>query len=295
MSTITAPRLRPTTSHQWRLPSAGPIAAIAFATLLIVLGILGPSMFAHDPNQISLTDRLSPPIGFGGSWAHPLGTDQLGRDLLARVIAGARISLIVAISATVVAGSIGVTIGLVGGYFGGRLDRFALWLGDVQMAIPFVVVAIGVGASLTPSAVNVVVILGLTGWATYARVARLAAKPLRHAGYVDAARLAGAGHGRILFRHLLPVIAPTLLAIAGQQAGAMMLYEAALSYLGLGVPAGTITWGGMVADARDTAQTAWWATVVPGLAIVLVVIGFNATSAVLSRRVINGRSTRRSA
>ncbi len=295
MSTITAPRLRPTTSHQWRMPSAGSIAAVTFAALLIVLGILGPSMFAHDPNQISLTDRLAPPIGFGGSWAHPLGTDQLGRDLLARIIAGARISLIVAISATVVAGTIGVTIGMVGGYFGGRLDHLAVWLGDVQMAIPFVVVAIGVSASLTPSAVNVVVILGLTGWATYARVARLAAKPLRRAGYVDAARLTGAGHGRILFRHLLPVIAPTLLAIAGQQAGAMMLYEAALSYLGLGVPAGTITWGGMVADARDTAQTAWWATVVPGLAIVLVVIGFNATSAVISRRVLNGRSTRRSA
>ena len=295
MSTITAPRLRPTTSHQWRMPSAGSIAAVTFAALLIVLGILGPSMFAHDPNQISLTDRLAPPIGFGGSWAHPLGTDQLGRDLLARVIAGARISLIVAISATVVAGTIGVTIGMVGGYFGGRLDHLAVWLGDVQMAIPFVVVAIGVSASLTPSAVNVVVILGLTGWATYARVARLAAKPLRRAGYVDAARLTGAGHGRILFRHLLPVIAPTLLAIAGQQAGAMMLYEAALSYLGLGVAAGTITWGGMIADARDTAQTAWWATVVPGLAIVLVVIGFNATSAVISRRVINGRSTRRSA
>jgi len=277
------------------MPSAGSIAAVTFAALLIVLGILGPSMFAHDPNQISLTDRLAPPIGFGGSWAHPLGTDQLGRDLLARVIAGARISLIVAISATVVAGTIGVTIGMVGGYFGGRLDHLAVWLGDVQMAIPFVVVAIGVSASLTPSAVNVVVILGLTGWATYARVARLAAKPLRRAGYVDAARLTGAGHGRILFRHLLPVIAPTLLAIAGQQAGAMMLYEAALSYLGLGVPAGTITWGGMVADARDTAQTAWWATVVPGLAIVLVVIGFNATSAVISRRVLNGRSTRRSA
>jgi len=277
------------------MPSAGSIAAVTFAALLIVLGILGPSMFAHDPNQISLTDRLAPPIGFGGSWAHPLGTDQLGRDLLARVIAGARISLIVAISATVVAGTIGVTIGMVGGYFGGRLDHLAVWLGDVQMAIPFVVVAIGVSASLTPSAVNVVVILGLTGWATYARVARLAAKPLRRAGYIDAARLTGAGHGRILFRHLLPVIAPTLLAIAGQQAGAMMLYEAALSYLGLGVPAGTITWGGMIADARDTAQTAWWATVVPGLAIVLVVIGFNATSAVISRLVLNGRSTRRSA
>jgi peptide/nickel transport system permease protein len=295
MSTITQPRLRQSSAREWRLPSSGGTAAAVFAGLLIALGVLGPTLLAHDPDKISLTDRLMPPLGFGGTWAHPLGTDQLGRDLLARVVVGARISLIVALSATVLAGTIGVTIGLVGGYFGGRLDRLAVWLGDVQLAIPFVVVAIGVSASLTPSAANVVVILGITGWATYARVARLAAQPLRHAGYIDAARLAGAGSGRILFRHLLPVIAPTLLAIAGQQAGAMMLYEAALSYLGLGVPAGTITWGGMVADARETAQTAWWATVVPGLAIVLVVIGFNATSAVISRRVLNGRSTRRHA
>jgi peptide/nickel transport system permease protein len=157
------------------------------------------------------------------------------------------------------------------------------------MAIPFIVVAIGVTASLEPSAINVVAVLGVTGWATYARVARIAAQPLRHATFVDAARVSGAGHGRIVFRHLLPVIAPPLIAIACQQAGAMMLFEAALSYLGLGVPADTVTWGGMIADARETAQTAWWATIVPGLAIVLVVIGFNATGSVLEMRLLGGR------
>jgi peptide/nickel transport system permease protein len=269
------------------------MSAAAFLAILIGLGLLGPAMFAHDPNKVALTDRLMPPIGFGGTWAHPLGTDHLGRDIFARVIAGARISLILAVAATVVAGAIGTTIGLLGGYFGGRLDRASVWLGDVQMAIPFVVVAIGVSASLKPSAFNVVLILGATGWATYARVSRLAAQPLRHAAFVDAARVAGADNRRILFRHLLPVIAPPLIAIASQHAGAMMLYEAALSFLGLGVPTSTITWGGMIADARETAQTAWWATVAPGIAIVLVVIGFNATGGVVTRRLVNGTSTRR--
>jgi peptide/nickel transport system permease protein len=268
----------------WHWPSAGSLAASCFLLVLIGLGLLGPSL-QQDPAAISLSNRLVAPVGFGGSWGHPLGTDQLGRDVMARTIAGARISLIVAISATVVAGAIGTTLGLLGGYFGGRLDRLAVWLGDVQMAIPFVVVAIGVSATFDPSAVNVIAVLGVTGWASYARVSRLAAQAVRRATFVEAARMMGASNGRIVSRHVLPVIAPPLLAIAGQQAGAMMLYEAALSYLGLGVPTGTITWGGMIADARETAQSAWWTTIAPGIAIVLVVIGFNATGAVISRRL----------
>lgn len=290
MSAMSVPRIRTTSAPLWRMPAPALIAAAGFVLLLTALGLAGPAILVHDPEAIALGDRLVPPLGFGGTWSHPLGTDQLGRDVLARVVVGARISLLLAVSATAVAGSIGTAVGLLGGYFGGGIDRVAVWLGDIQMAIPFVVVAIGVSASLKPSAVNVVLILGVTGWATYARVSRLAAQPLRHAAFVDAARVAGAGSGRIVFRHLLPVIAPPLLAIASQQAGAMMLYEAALSYLGLGVPAGTITWGGMIADARETAQTAWWSTVAPGVAIILVVIGFNATGAVVSRRLLEGHS-----
>ena len=205
------------------------------------------------------------------------------RDVLARVLTGARTSLIVAVTATALAGTIGSLIGLTGGYFGGRLDLGTTWLGDVQMAIPFVVVAIAVSASIKPSALTVVMVLGVTGWASYARVARLAAQPLRRALYVDSARVAGASSARVMFRYVLPVILPTLLAIAGQQTGAMMLYESALSFLGLGVPAGTITWGGMIADSREISQQAWWATVAPGLAIVLVVVGFNAFGRLLAR------------
>jgi peptide/nickel transport system permease protein len=251
--------------------------------LLLGLGLVGSDLSSHDAGAVALTDRLAAPVGFGGGWAHPLGTDQLGRDVLARVLTGARASLIVAISATALAGTIGSLIGLTGGYFGGRLDLVTTWLGDVQMAIPFVVVAIAVAASVKPSVLTVVIVLGVTGWASYARVARLAALPLRRALFVDAARVMGAGSARVMFRHVLPVILPTLLAIAGQQTGAMMLYESALSFLGLGVPAGTITWGGMIADSREISQQAWWATVAPGLAIVVAVLGFNAFGTVLAQ------------
>ena len=254
----------------------GLLLGAGFLICLVVLGLWGHDLSGRDPSSVTLTARLSPPVGLGGEWAHPLGTDQLGRDVLARVLTGARASLIVAVTATALAGTIGSLIGLTGGYFGGRLDLGTTWLGDVQMAIPFVVVAIAVAASIKPSVLTVVMVLGVTGWASYARVARLAAQPLRRALYVDSARVAGASSARVMFRYVLPVILPTLLAIAGQQTGAMMLYESALSFLGLGVPAGTITWGGMIADSREISQQAWWATVAPGLAIVLVVVGFNA-------------------
>ena len=259
------------------------LGVLVILVALFATGLIGPGVTPHDPAAVSLGDRLHAPLGFGGAVDHPLGTDQLGRDVLSRVVAGARISILVAIGATFLAGTLGTLIGLLGGYFGGALDRLTTWLGDVQMAIPFVVVAVGVAASINPSATTVVVVLGSTGWATYARVARLEAQPVRRSAFVDAARVTGATQARIAFRHVLPVILPPVLAIAGQQTGAMMLYEAALSFLGLGVPAGTITWGGMIADARETAQTAWWATVVPGVAIVLVVIGFNATGGLATR------------
>jgi peptide/nickel transport system permease protein len=256
---------------------ARPFALPALViTTAVVIAIGLPWLARIEPNAIDLRARLQAPIGFGGEWAHPLGTDQLGRDIGARILVGARVSLLIAVAATAVAGVLGSAIGLTGGYFGGFADRVALWLGDLQLAIPFVIIAIGVSAVLTPSVLNVVLILGATGWATYARVARLSVIPLRRATFVDAARVNGASQIRILIRHLLPVVLPPLIAIASQQAGAMILYESALSFLGLGVPGDTITWGRMIADARDSSSTAWWATVMPGLAIVAVVLGFNA-------------------
>lgn len=272
-------RLRPT-----RL--IWPVVGILIAIVTLIALLTLPS----DPNGIDLAARLTPPVGFGGTWDHPLGTDQLGRDLASRIIAGAAASLLIAVAATLIAAATGIALGLAGGYRGGRLDHFVLWLGDVQLALPFIVIAIAVSAVLNPSLLGVILILAVTGWATYARVTRLTVMPLRNAPFIDAARVNGATETRILFRHLLPVALTPLIAIACQQAGAMILYASALSYLGLGIPSDTITWGGMIADARDTAATAWWVTVIPGLAIVITVVLFTAFGAWLNRRIVGKRS-----
>jgi peptide/nickel transport system permease protein len=270
-----------------RRPIHGPPSWLIWAVTGLALLIVALA-WRPDPDAIDLAGRLQPPFGFGGTSEHVFGTDQLGRDLGARMAAGARVSLLVAVTATLVAGAIGSIIGLTGGYFGGLADRIGLWIGDVQLAVPFVIVAIGISATIKPSVTGVILILGATGWATYARVARLTVQPLRRAAFVDAARVNGASPGRILFRHLLPVILPPLLALAGQQAGAMILYESALSFLGIGVPASTITWGRMIADSRDSIGVAWWATVLPGLAIVAVVCLFNAIGQFGIRRLRGG-------
>jgi peptide/nickel transport system permease protein len=262
-----------------------PVAPLLFLLTSIVVVLFGANLSRHDPNAIALSDRLVPPILFGGTSDHILGTDGLGRDVLARLLAGARISLLIALASTVLAGGLGVMLGVVAGYMGGRWDALITWLSDIQMAIPFVVVAIALAATIAPSAGTVVLVLGLTGWATYARVARLSSRPLRTAGFVESARVSGAGDWLVVFRHVLPVISPALIVIACQQAGAMLLYESALSFLGLGVPADTITWGGMVADSRETAQVAWWVTFFPGMAIVVVVFGFNSIGRWMNQRL----------
>jgi peptide/nickel transport system permease protein len=239
------------------------------------LALVGPALLTIDPAKQDLRGRLSPPIGFGGDRHHLLGTDGLGRDLLARIVQGARVSLAIGVTATLIAGTIGVVLGLIAGYAGGIADRLVSFVVDVQQTVPFVVVAIGVVAVLQPSLRNVIVVLAVTGWVGYARIVRLQTMSLRRAPFIEAARAIGVGPGRILTRHLLPNVAGPVLVIASQQVAAMILYEAALSYLGLGAPGSTITWGGMVAAGRDTMTTAWWVSALPGVAIALTVLGFN--------------------
>lgn len=256
------------------LPIGGGIG-LALVLLLIAVALLGPLLLHTDPAHQNLRGRLAPPIGDGGTSAHPLGTDQLGRDILARIVRGARVSLAIGVTATILAGAIGVILGLVAGYAGGIAERLIAFASDVQQAVPFVVVAIGVAAVLGPSLRNVVIILAVVSWVAYARIVRLQAMALRRAPFVEAARAVGVGPGRMLARHILPNVAGPAIVIASQQVAAMILYEAALSYLGLGAPDGTIAWGGMVAGGRETMTTAWWVSALPGLAIALTVLGFN--------------------
>jgi peptide/nickel transport system permease protein len=190
-------------------------------------------------------------------------------------VTGARISLLIGGVATLAAGAVGSLLGAVAGYAGGRVDRVVTFLADVQLALPFVIVAIAVTAALGNSLRNVVFVLAVTGWVGYARIVRLQTLSLRAAPFVEAARVAGAGPGRILLRHLLPNLATPIVVVASQQVAALILFEAALSYLGLGLPGETVTWGGMVADGRDQLLTAPWVSALPGAAIALTVLGFN--------------------
>ena len=256
----------------------GGVIGLGLVLLLVLIALAGPLLLAAldlDPRDQDLRGRLAPPVWDGGSWAHPFGTNALGEDLLARLVVGARVSLLVGTVATLVAGAVGSLLGAIAGYAGGVADRVVTFLADVQLALPFVVVAIAVTAALGTSLRNVVLVLAVTGWVGYARIVRLQTLALREAPFVDAARVAGAGPGRIVLRHLLPNLATPIVVVASQQVAALILFEAALSYLGLGLPGDMITWGGMVADGRDQLLTAAWVPALPGAAIALAVLGFN--------------------
>ncbi len=256
----------------------GGAVGVTIIGILALLALAGPMLLDVvdlDPNRQDLAGRLAPPAWSGGNWAHPLGTNALGQDLLARVVAGARVSLLVGVLATALAGTIGTLLGAVSGLAGGWAERGITYLTDVQLAAPFVVVAIAVTAAMGQSLRNVIVVLVLTGWVGYARIVRLQTLALRESPFIDAARVVGAGPVRLLGQHLLPNLTGPVIVVASQQVAAMILYEAALSYLGLGVPGDTITWGGMVAAGRDQLLTDPWVATIPGIAIALAVLGFN--------------------
>lgn len=266
----------------WPPPSA--LIGISILVLLAAIAMLGPSLWRVDPEAQDLVNRLAPPWGLGGTSVHPLGTDGLGRDTMARLIAGARVSLPLAVVATVASGAFGITFGILAGYRGGWIDRIVTWLSDVQLAIPFVVFAIAVTATLGNSVGNVLVTLIVTGWVAYARVIRLQARSLRSAEWMQAAQAIGATSARALARHLLPNLAAPAAVLATQQAGAMILYESSLSFLGLGIGGSTVTWGGMAALGREAVFKAPWAAAIPGIAIAVAILGFNLTGDWLATR-----------
>jgi peptide/nickel transport system permease protein len=274
--------------HWYSRITASGLAGIAILTILAMTAIAGPFLLQTDPSKQTLRDRLLPPWPFGGSSNHLLGTDQLGRDLLARLVTGARTSLAIGLTATLIAGVIGVSLGLAAGYLGGRTDAAVRFLSDVQQALPFVVIAIGVVAVLGNSTRNVIIVLAITGWVGYTRVIRLQTASLRNAAFVEAARAVGASRWRVMGRHILPNVTGPIIVIAGQQVAGMVLFEAALSYLGLGVSAGTITWGGMVADGRESLFVAWWVVTIPGIAIAVTILGLNLFGDWLQDRIVNG-------
>lgn len=265
-------------------PPASALLGTAILAALAMVALLGPSLWQVNPEAQDLINRLAPPWGLGGTSAHPLGTDSLGRDTLARLIAGSRVSLPVSVAATLVSGAIGISLGILAGYGGGWIDRVVTWLCDVQLAIPFVVFAIAVTAAFGNSVGNVLVTLIVTGWVAHPRVLRLHARSLRAAEWMQSAKAIGATPARVLVRHLLPNLIAPAAVLATQQAGAMILYESSLSFLGLGIGGSTVTWGGMAALGREAIFKAPWVAAIPGVAIALAILGFNLTGDWLATR-----------
>jgi peptide/nickel transport system permease protein len=254
---------------------------VALVGLIVVVAsalaaVLAPALAPDDPIRNDLLERLTPPMWLdGGSARHPLGTDTLGRDVVSRLLYGARVSLMVGFSAVVLAGALGVLTGLVAGYYGGRLDDVLMRVGDVQLAFPALVLAIAVLAVLGSGLANVVLVLGVTGWVTYARIARAETLSLRHREFVESARALGAGDATILWRHVLPNVLPPLVVVATFSVARTIIAEASLSFLGLGIPPPAPSWGAMLDEGRNYLTTGWWLALFPGLAILAVVLGIN--------------------
>jgi peptide/nickel transport system permease protein len=245
--------------------------------VVIITAVGAPLITPFDPTEQDLGDlRLKAP-GFrdAAGRVHPLGTDHLGRDLLARVIYGARPALLVGFAAVVISGVIGMAAGLISGYFGGRLDDALMRLADIQLAFPFILLAIAVIGVLGPSLTTIIVVIGVSSWVVYARIVRSAVLSLREREFVQAALALGSGDGRVVLRHILPNALTPWLVVATLDMARVIVIESALSFLGLGVQPPTPTWGGMLADGRVYISTAWWLATFPGLAILVTVLGIN--------------------
>jgi peptide/nickel transport system permease protein len=244
--------------------------------LVLLTSLAAPWLTSFDPVEQTIGDRLKPP-GWRDQQGqlHPLGTDHLGRDLLARVLFGARPALLVGAAAVMISGVLGLATGLVSGYFGGLTDDVLMRLGDVQLAFPFILLALAVIGVLGPSLPVIIVVIGVSSWVIYARVVRGSVLSLREREFVQAAHALGGRDGRILLRHILPNVFTPWLVVATLDMARVIVIESALSFLGLGVQPPTPTWGGMLADGRVYLTTAWWLATFPGLAILLTVLGIN--------------------
>jgi peptide/nickel transport system permease protein len=254
-----------------------PLVVVGGAILLVVVlaSACAPLLTASDPIRPSFGQRLRAPWGLGGTPARPLGADNLGRDIYARVLYGGRISLVLATSAVLLATGVGVLVGLLAGSLGGRLDDLVMRLADVQLTFPVIMLAIAIVAVVGTSPFALVGVLALSGWVLHARTVRANVLTIRHLEYVDAAWALGASQLRVVFRHVLPNTLAPILVIASSQFATMVLLESGLSFLGMGVQPPQPSWGAMLAEGRDYLSNAWWLATVPGVAISLVVLGAN--------------------
>jgi peptide/nickel transport system permease protein len=243
---------------------------------LVVTAVFAPQVAPHNPTRERLIDRLLPPAwDEDGDWQYILGTDHLGRDLLSRIIYGSRVSLVVGFTAVIIGGALGTALGVIAGFFGGPSDEIIMALADMQLAFPTILLAIAIIAVLGPSFSNLVLVIGISGWVTYARVARGQVLSLREKEFVEAIRAQGGSRLRIIWRHILPNTLAPLIVVATLDLARTIILESTLSFLALGVQPPTPSWGGMLSDGREYLLSAWWIATFPGVALMLTALSFN--------------------
>jgi peptide/nickel transport system permease protein len=253
-----------------------PLFSLGVIGAFVVVALLAPLLGLSSPQEQSLRKRFRPPVWEErGTWEHPLGTDRLGRDMLSRIIWGARVSLAAGVVTVLLASAFGAAVGLVAGYYGGRVDIALMRFTDATMSFPVILLALILAVTVGPSFTNVVVAIAVILWARYARVIRAQVLTLMQLDFIAQSRIAGAGGWRIITRHLFPNTLNTLVVLVTLQIGYVIIVEASLSFLGAGIPPPTPAWGSMISEGREYVTSAWWASFFPGLAILLVVLAFN--------------------
>jgi len=253
-----------------------PLFSLGVIGAFVVVALLAPLLGLSNPQEQSLRKRFRPPVWEErGTWEHPLGTDRLGRDMLSRIIWGARVSLAAGVVTVLLASAFGAAVGLIAGYYGGRVDIALMRFTDATMSFPVILLALILAVTVGPSFTNVVVAIAVILWARYARVIRAQVLTLMQLDFIAQSRIAGAGGWRIITRHLFPNTLNTLVVLVTLQIGYVIIVEASLSFLGAGIPPPTPAWGSMISEGREYVTSAWWASFFPGLAILLVVLAFN--------------------
>ena len=260
----------------WQFARRYPVLPGVVLIALIVCAVFAPLLSPHDPGLRDLHLQDFPPVWMkGGAWSYPLGTDNQGRDVLSRILYGARISLLVSFIAVSVGLFAGTASGVIAGYFGGLADEAIMRLVDLWSAIPFLLLALVVAVAIGPSLYTVIWLLALSGWSAGARNIRGEVLSIKTREYISFARLSGASHRRIMFRHVLPQVVHIVLVITTLRTGALIIAEAGLSFLGVGVPSSTPTWGVMIGEGQRFLLTNWWQSIFPGVAILMTVMSMN--------------------
>lgn len=259
------------------LKSRAGLFGFVLVVIFVMAALLAPYLSLPVPTRSNLVARMAPPTwtGLFSPGDHPFGTDELGRDILSRIVYGSRVTLTIAAAAVVLGGIVGTLLGIAAGYYRGMVDRVLMRIVDIQLALPLMLLALLVIAALGPSTTNLVVVLALTSWLRYARIIRGQVLALREREFILSAHAIGAGTWRIMIKHLLPNVLTPALVVATLELARIIIMDAALSFLGLGVQPPNPSWGRMLADGRVYISTAWWIVTFPGVAILLTVLSVN--------------------